>query len=441
MTDPTPPSKIAGPKVPKRTDKDLASEVAGLLEIDPATISTRSAAVGDTLDQIYTAVTRQLTTGVDVQRKVAAILEVLGLTYDPRWDTGPGMTVTGRAYSRMLVALSERPRCFVLNTTDADIGTAWETDKEKEYRYDTTVSGRVSLNQAGPGSLVLFYHTSNHSQSPMSYTASARIDYIAPGPGGPKWVADLSGFRWFDEAVPAARVDIVDRNPQNAITEITWEQYQEIVTEGTGSRPEPQDQDVEAGSDVGGEQAAARVKDDYPPADVDVAGDHVPDRREDGFLIPSLEREPAYLGEHAKSGTVYVPPRRRTADDRARDKIVEERAVILAIRHLTSLGWELSADRQKDGVGYDVELTHGSRTMHLEIKGIQGTRLEFNLTAKEWRRALTDPDFVLAGVTDVLNPTKVHVHLLGPEELAAADRAATQFRVSVKGHSTMRVEA
>ncbi|MFJ3403465.1 protein NO VEIN domain-containing protein [Promicromonospora sp. NPDC090134] len=329
----------------------------------------------------------------------------------------------------MLVALSKRPRCFVLNSTDASVGNAWETDKKQHYRYDTNVTGRMPLNDAGPGSLVLFYNTSNHSRNPMSYTATARVEYIGPGWTGP-WTADLSGYQEFDSPVPARQVEIAGRNNQHAITEITWEQYQEIVAAGTGMRPESHD--VEAGLDVGGERAAERVTVDFPAADVEILGDEVPVRRADGDLDPSPEREPAYGGPSAGDGSVRIPSGRRSASDRGRDKIVEERAVTVATMHLENLGWRVVADRQKDGVGYDIDLTDGERSVHLEVKGIQGPRLEFNVTAKEWWRVRTDPDFVLAAGTDVLNPTTVHVNLLSPEELVEADRVATQFRVAVR---------
>ncbi|GAB4087044.1 hypothetical protein GCM10028784_36740 [Myceligenerans cantabricum] len=430
MTEPN-SLPIVGPKVKTPNKEQITNEVVELLGIHPVTKSNGSTVVSDTLDRIHAAVTGHPATGMGAYQKTAAILEALGLTYDPHWDTSAGSTVTLRAYSRMLVALSKRPRCFVLNSTDASVGNAWETDKEQHYRYDTNVTGRMPLNDAGPGSLVLFYNTSNHSRNRMSYTATARIEYIAPGWTGP-WTADLSGYQEFDNPVPARQVEITGRNNQHAITEITWEQYQEIVAAGTGTRPESHD--VDAGLDVGGERAAERVTADFPATDVEILGDEVPVRREDGPLAPSPEREPVYEGGPAGDSSVRIPTGRRSVSDRERDKIVEERAVALATRHLGNLGWKVVADRQKDGVGYDLDLTDGERIMHLEVKGIQGPRLEFNLTAKEWWRVRTDPDFVLAGVTDALNATKVHVNLLSPEDLVDADRVATQYRVVAKGH-------
>ena len=422
-------SKIVGAKVKRATGQQLAAEVARLVGASTAVASVGATAAGIGLDGIFAAVTSRTPSGMDVRQKTAAVLEVLGLTYDPHWDTADGPVVTARALSRMLVALSEKPRCFVLNSTDAAVGNAWETEKTQHYRYDKNVTGRVSLNEAGPGSLVLFYNTSNHSRSPMSFTATAHVEYISPGWAGP-WNAELSEYREFDNPVPASQVEIAGRNNQHAITEITWEQYQEIVAAGTGRRPDSQD--VEAGFDVGGKLAVELVAADFPVTDVEIVGDLVPDGHADGPLVALPERELDYDSGLPGLVPVRIPTGRRSASDRERDKIVEERAVLLATKYLESHGWKVVADRQKEGAGYDLELTDGSRAMHLEVKGIQGPRLEFNLTAKEWWRARTDPDFVLAGVTDVLSPAKVYVNLLGPEEIVAADRVATQFRMAVK---------
>lgn len=414
----------------KQTKEQIANDVVRLLSIDPVRMSSGSTVISDALDRIHAAITGRPTIGMTAHQKVAAILEALSLTYDPHWDTSKGSTVTVRAYSRMLVALTGRPRCLVVDSIDAAAENAQRNGKTLYYPYDKTFVGTTNLNEAGPGSLVLFCNRNDHRQNPRSYVATARVEYISPGWKGP-WTAELSGFRKFDTPVRADFAEAAKRYGRNTITEITWRQYQEIVAAGTGTRPESDD--VGAGLDVGGERIARGVALDFPTSAVMVVGDAVPARRTNDSLDPSPEREPAYTDRPAEGGLVRIPPGRRSASDRERDKIVEERAVALATKHLQNLGWRVVADRQKDGVGYDIEFTDGVRTMHLEVKGIQGPRLAFNLTAKEWWRARTDPDFVLAGVTDVLSPTKVHVSLLGPAEIVAADRAATQFRVEVRG--------
>ncbi|MFE7504022.1 DUF3883 domain-containing protein [Promicromonospora sp. NPDC057488] len=416
----------------KMTKESIANEVMRLLYAAPVRTSSGSTVVSEALDRIHVALTgRQPFHGMTAHQKTAAILEALDLTYDPHWDTSAGSTVTVRAYSRMLVGLSKTPRCFVLSATDVVADGASDSDQNLYYPYDSTFLGTTSFNEAGPGTLVLFYDEGIGSENPMSYTGTARIEYIAPGWQGP-WTAELSGYQEFHTPVRADWAEISNRHIGNVITPISWPEYQGIVAEGTGARPDAHD--LEDSLDAGGRRAAERVTTDFPASEMKVVGDLVPARRANGHLEPSPEREPAYTEGPAAEGSVRVPSRPRTTSDRERDKIVEERAVALATQHLANLGWTFVADRQKDGCGYDLEFSDGSRVIHLEVKGIQGPRLEFNLTAKEWWRARTDRDFVLAGVTDVLNPVKANVRLLGPEEILAADRAATQFRIVIKDH-------
>lgn len=423
---------ITGEKVTTPTKEQMAIELARLVGVEAPIVLKGSRVDPVLLARIHRARTGEDPAEMGPYELCRAVLEGFELTYDPSWDTSEegGTTVTSRAYSRMLVAQRGFPRCFVLNSTDASEGNVWETDKQSLYTYDSTVTGRAPFNDAGPGSMVLFYNTSSHSQNPMSFTATARVDYIRgtwkPGP----WTAELAEYRDFDSPVPRSRVEIRGRNPQHAITEITWEQYQAIVEAGTGSRPDGETVGVRL--DIGGEQVAERIVEDFPAQDVEVVGDDVPGRRPEGDLEVAPERERDYVDGERPEGAVHEPSRRRTAADRRRDKIIEERAVALALKHLETQGWTVTADRQLDGVGYDLDLSDGTRTMHLEVKGIRGPRPEFNLTGKEWWRALTDPDFLLAAVTDALDPVKVRVRLFTPEDIVRADRVTTQYRIAVR---------
>ena len=434
MSIPVPGERlIMGTKVPTPTKKQLASEIARHLNIAPPTMSKGSTVLSELLTRIYEAVTNEGATDLGAYAKTAGILDHLDLTYDPHWDTSEaqekgGSTVTTRAYSRMLCALSRTPRCFVLNRTDAKVGTAWEVDDDRHYRYDRTVTGRGPLNDAGPGSQVIYYNTSSDSRSPMTYTAYAQLQYIRPGWEGP-WDAELREYHEFETPISANRVTIRGRNNQHAITEIAFGLFQDLVEAGQKIRPTSTD--VGAGLDIGGAQAAARIDLNFPVADVVVEGDDVPHRRLAGVLTPGPERTPVYVEDASGGLPGDGASNRRSEDDRRRDKLVEARAVAAALKHFKRMGWALGEDRQLEGVGYDLELTDGSRRLHLEVKGIRGSRLAFNLTAKEWWRARTDPDFIVAAVTGALSPRSARVNLITPEELVHADRVATQYRIGM----------
>lgn len=123
--------------------------------------------------------------------------------------------------------------------------------------------------------------------------------------------------------------------------------------------------------------------------------------------------------------------RHRSALDRKRDRLAELRAVELATKALEADGWSMSADRQTDGVGYDLEFRRADRRLHVEVKGVQGADLTFNLTPKEWWRVKTDEEFVVVAVTSVLSPRSYTVNLLARDRLASATRRATGYRLDL----------
>ena len=68
----------------------------------------------------------------------------------------------------------------------------------------------------------------------------------------------------------------------------------------------------------------------------------------------------------------------------------------------------------------------------MEVKGIQGTRLAFNLTPKELWRATIDDSWVLVAVLSVLSPTSFSPVLLDRKEVVEAPMVATGYRVGVE---------
>jgi Protein NO VEIN, C-terminal len=91
-----------------------------------------------------------------------------------------------------------------------------------------------------------------------------------------------------------------------------------------------------------------------------------------------------------------------------------EKAAIKAVRaRLVSEGWTVrSAESEK--VGYDLECINGKRCLHVEVKGIRGTKVSFILTNGERRRAAEDSQFQLVAVTSALSKPALHRYQ-GPE--------------------------
>ena len=184
---------IKGEKVERPTKAQMSAEIAATLGLlDPA-VSSGSSVDSTFMDRIHRQFAPGTSAGRDAYRKTQRVMQDLGLTYDPFWDTSEsaeegGSTVTTRAFSRIRASVTETPRCFILSTTDAPVGAKWETDHQTTYRYDDTVTARRPFNDAGPGSRVIFYSTSKSSTHPMHFIGHAEVNYISPGWVGP-WEA------------------------------------------------------------------------------------------------------------------------------------------------------------------------------------------------------------------------------------------------------------
>ena len=87
----------------------------------------------------------------------------------------------------------------------------------------------------------------------------------------------------------------------------------------------------------------------------------------------------------------------------------------------------MTGDRQRDGVGYDLDFASPHGAKKVEVKGIGSSDLAFNLTAKEYATSLSDPDWMLVAVTDALGAA--HVRIVDSAELHRLAIEPTQYRV------------
>ncbi len=261
----------------------------------------------------------------------------------------------------------------------------------------------------------------------MKFVSHAEVKYIGPGWNGP-WDAQLIGYTEFTVPVPVSGVDIAGWNRQHAITEITWETYQEIVKAGGSPVPQPV---TEAGVDPGGDVVAERVSHDFP-AELANPTISIPESLPIGNLESSPPKSPQYE-ESSAGGTVTgggsMPA--RSPSDRKKDRLAEKRAINLTIEALEKSGWAYTNDRQKDGTGYDLEFEKCGEKLHVEVKGIQGKRLVFNVTPKELWRAQTDAEWVLVAVSSVLSPTSPKLHLITRDRVVAANKAVIGYRITM----------
>ena len=413
-----------GQRVRNPTKAELAFDIADALAIARPPVSRGSSVDSTFMDRIHTSLTGDGAVRSDAYRKAERVLQDLGLTYDPFWDTSEssatgGSTVTNRAYSRIRTAITGVPRCFLVS---GSVGVWAHPDIDERYFYDDRTTGRSNLTDAGPGSRILFYD--RDLRGIPRFIVHGEVAYIGPGWTGP-WSVSFTGLTRLAKGINFSSFGLPDG--LNDITEITYETYRHMLI---GTATTRLDDEVTYEPDPGGDVVAVRVLTELPlPATPPMLD--VPDELPAGQMEVRPATTPTYTESPADEGPVTSDDLPPTARDRKKAKAAEERAVRLTQQALEAGGWTLKRDRQKEGVGYDLLYAQGARELHVEVKGIMSTALAFNLTPKEAWRVETDPDFVVVAVTNVLSPTAFQVHLLTRTRLAGAAWVIAGYRLMI----------
>lgn len=122
----------------------------------------------------------------------------------------------------------------------------------------------------------------------------------------------------------------------------------------------------------------------------------------------------------------------RKRKDQEHIRKVEQAGVKAASEYLFKLGYWLEEDCQLKGVGYDFAFRNEAKKLHVEVKGISGANVDFNLTPKELRCAKNDPKWKLILVLNALGKPKI-IMMTGTELVAKAKHIEpTQYRVIIK---------
>lgn len=124
----------------------------------------------------------------------------------------------------------------------------------------------------------------------------------------------------------------------------------------------------------------------------------------------------------------YRGTRRKPSQEQIRK--VEQAAVKAAIKFFFQEGLSMIDDCQQKGVGYDFIFANKEKRLHVEVKGVSGSKIDFNLTPKELKSARNDRAWKLLVVTDALVAPKVSL-LSGKELIAKAKTIKpSQYRVT-----------
>lgn len=135
---------------------------------------------------------------------------------------------------------------------------------------------------------------------------------------------------------------------------------------------------------------------------------------------------PEYAGD--ASATITVGPVGAGFGDPLTNQIVEQAAMDSVMDHYRGLGYAVD-DVSALSCGWDVTCTSADGSeLHIEVKGIAGSKVAFLLTANEYETAAADPCWCLAAVTDALE-ARPKINVLTPAQVMAESRPMVyQFR-------------
>lgn len=429
--------------ITRPTKQDLCTQIATRLNLSAPKESRGSSIDASFLDEINQALFGVPTNQSSAPRRLEVLMNNLGLVYDPYWDSSErrpskgGSTITARGYSRVAAAITGNPRCFVLRVSDGEKGQRWEKDHTRQFRYDRSVSGRKALNDAGPGSYVVFYTTSKARENQRKFVGVAKVEYIEGDYEALEWTARLSEFGEFARPIDYQEIRISGHNTQHAIAEIPYATLLEITTLG-----DPKNDFEFMGSsysmledfennlpDVSESHLLQREFSDVNIDDLDIYF-RMPDVRPmEAEFYPKIQ-EALYVEAESSTLRLSNQARPQRKSDWLTNRKIEQQAVAIVRKALSKDGWQEVKDEQKNGVGYDLEFRRNQAILHLEVKGTRAHTIGFNLTPKEWWRLRTDPCWIVLLVTGVggKNPS---IHYLDRQTLSGATFMVSGYSVNL----------
>lgn len=361
---------------------------------------------------------------------IAILSDLVAGHYRFRFEPATDLETTSRervqvseSYWRKLVSRHHgRPWVFVCNYAENEASAVHGDVHGITYGFHEDVTTWRGIVNSGPGSLIVFYNTSHAPVNKMSFTGVARVrtihEMFDSSNARRQWRVHLEDYQDI-EPVPSDAVTISGRNVQHGIQAISWSSFSEIL--GLGQQSIDRFEDLELVDSAAGNETA-----NSSPLDR-VAG-RGPDLviPAPGLLGLTISEEVAYEMSAEVGG--QSTGSRRDGRDSATNKRKETRGIEIATTYMQWQGWTLIRDCQRDGVGYDLEFARGDDVLLVEVKGIGGSAIAFNMTAKEWHLCMTDKRFLLLAVTNVLDDDAFWVHPLWPSDISRFQRRATQYR-------------
>jgi len=358
----------------------------------------------------------------------AALCASFNLDFDAEKDFEPpphNDAQLSEIFWRKIVSfLRNEPWVFICNYAENAASAVHNDVFGITYGFHENVTTWRGLVASGSDAYVVFYNTSSAPHSKMSYSSFARIEKIEESKELDEkdrrhWKAKLSDFHMLSPVIES-KVAIAGRNAQHGIQAVTFDTFLRIVELGEGSEYVHVSEEGERGPlpEVEAPFELINVLKRGPSLD-EVVSD--PAILAPGVLDESMS-EKEFSADRAGS--------RSKKNTRKLDKQTETQAVQIVLAYLNDQGWDLLHDNQLDGVGYDFEFVKDGKSLLIEVKGIRGSKLEFNMTAREFFVCSHRQNFRLIAVTNTLKESDYKINVLCPSDIFQMRRRVTQYRLS-----------
>lgn len=266
--------------VTRPSKEALAAAIAKHLGLPPPPVSRGASVSSLFLDEVHEVLFGGPSGGVDTYRKTDRLLSRLGLVYDPWWDTSEsrgdtgGGTVTTRAFSRILTAVTGVARCFVVD---------WPESRQDTVLEFPTNADLNPFAEAGPGSLVLLVDSTTHNL--VRAYAWAEVVEMSPGWRTAPWFATLGTRVKLDVPVGVTVQGL--RPGWLRLTEIPCDGLQTVFRAGAypgGAIVPP------PSSDGGAQKIAERIDRYYPTQSIPIGVARVPERDLSPVAVEPLDQ-------------------------------------------------------------------------------------------------------------------------------------------------------
>lgn len=222
------------------TKEDVCQTICQKFGLSSPLMSTGGTVRSELLDRIGAAVDVSVSNLPSSYRKFERLVTHFGGNYDPVSDSSEhspdgGGTISAHGWRKLAKFSGSAEYFFILNHAKSAVSEKYSDLLGESYGFNQNVTGRRGILEAGVGSRVVFYNTSNSAEKPQqAFIGTARVRAIE-FPGDGQYVLKFDEFIRFSRPVMKSEVQIDEShrwNTQHAIVEITADTYQSLLTEG-----------------------------------------------------------------------------------------------------------------------------------------------------------------------------------------------------------------